>query len=65
VLGVALLGTTVLGGDRETVLAPLAVEEYDVKRQAQVGNFPQAFGHLTLIGAATAIAAAEAKRVAA
>jgi GH15 family glucan-1,4-alpha-glucosidase len=39
----------------------LLAEEYDVKRQRQVGNFPQAFSHLTLIGAATAIAAAEAK----
>jgi GH15 family glucan-1,4-alpha-glucosidase len=38
----------------------LLSEEYDVKRQRQVGNFPQAFSHLTLIGAATAIAAAEA-----
>jgi GH15 family glucan-1,4-alpha-glucosidase len=36
----------------------LLAEEYDVKRQRQVGNFPQAFSHLTLIGAATAIAAA-------
>jgi GH15 family glucan-1,4-alpha-glucosidase len=39
----------------------LLAEEYDVKRQRQVGNFPQAFSHLTLIGAATAISAAEAK----
>jgi GH15 family glucan-1,4-alpha-glucosidase len=38
----------------------LLAEEYDVKRQRQVGNFPQAFSHLTLIGAATAIAAADA-----
>jgi len=38
----------------------LLSEEYDVKRQRQVGNFPQAFSHLTLIGAATAIAAADA-----
>ena len=38
----------------------LLAEEYDVKRQRQVGNFPQAFSHLTLIGAATAISAAEA-----
>jgi GH15 family glucan-1,4-alpha-glucosidase len=38
----------------------LLAEEYDVQRQRQVGNFPQAFSHLTLIGAATAIAAAEA-----
>src|SRR5215208_5263435 len=38
----------------------LLAEEYDVKRQRQVGNFPQAFSHLTLIGAAAAIAAADA-----
>jgi hypothetical protein len=31
-----------------------------VKRQQQVGNFHQAFSHLTLIGAATSISAAEA-----
>jgi GH15 family glucan-1,4-alpha-glucosidase len=37
----------------------LLAEEYDVPRQRQVGNFPQAFSHLTLIDAATAIAAAE------
>jgi GH15 family glucan-1,4-alpha-glucosidase len=35
-------------------------EEYDVQRKRQVGNFPQAFSHLTLIDAANAIAAAEA-----
>jgi hypothetical protein len=46
---------------------PRLAEEYDVKRGRQIGNFPQAFSHLTLIGAATAIAAAEgeAKAVAA
>ena len=38
----------------------LLAEEYDVQRQRQVGNFPQAFSHLTLIGAAYAIAAAQA-----
>jgi GH15 family glucan-1,4-alpha-glucosidase len=38
----------------------LLAEEYDVTRQRQVGNFPQAFSHLTLLGAATAISAAEA-----
>jgi GH15 family glucan-1,4-alpha-glucosidase len=38
----------------------LLAEEYDVERERQVGNFPQAFSHLTLIGAATAISAAEA-----
>jgi GH15 family glucan-1,4-alpha-glucosidase len=37
----------------------LLAEEYDVKRGRQVGNFPQAFSHLTLIGAAAAIAEAE------
>jgi GH15 family glucan-1,4-alpha-glucosidase len=35
----------------------LLAEEYDVRRQRQVGNFPQAFSHLTLIGAASAISA--------
>ena len=38
----------------------LLAEEYDVGRRRQVGNFPQAFSHLTLILAAGAIAAAEA-----
>ena len=38
----------------------LLAEEYDVGRQRQVGNFPQAFSHLTLIGAAVAISRAEA-----
>jgi len=37
----------------------LLAEEYDVERRRQVGNFPQAFSHLTLIGAAYALAAAE------
>ena len=37
----------------------LLAEEYDVKRKRQVGNFPQAFSHLTLIGAAVAIEKAE------
>jgi GH15 family glucan-1,4-alpha-glucosidase len=37
----------------------LLAEEYDVKRKRQVGNFPQAFSHLTLVGAATAISTAE------
>jgi GH15 family glucan-1,4-alpha-glucosidase len=32
-----------------------------VKRKRQVGNFPQAFSHLTLIMAAKAISEAEAK----
>ncbi len=38
----------------------LLAEEYDPKGQRQLGNFPQAFSHLTLILAARAIAAAEA-----
>jgi len=38
----------------------LLAEEYDVARGRQVGNFPQAFSHLTLILAARAISAAEA-----
>ena len=36
----------------------LLAEEYDVKRQRQVGNFPQASSDLTLIGATVAIAKA-------
>jgi GH15 family glucan-1,4-alpha-glucosidase len=39
----------------------LLAEEYDVKRRRQVGNFPQAFSHLTLIQAARAISTAEAR----
>jgi GH15 family glucan-1,4-alpha-glucosidase len=38
----------------------LLAEEYDVERGRQVGNFPQAFSHLTLILAARAITSAEA-----
>jgi GH15 family glucan-1,4-alpha-glucosidase len=38
----------------------LLAEEYDVARKRQVGNFPQAFSHLTLIVAARAISRAEA-----
>ncbi|HEX4718523.1 MAG TPA: glycoside hydrolase family 15 protein [Thermoleophilaceae bacterium] len=38
----------------------LLAEEYDVGRKRQVGNFPQAFSHLTLIVAARAISKAEA-----
>ncbi len=38
----------------------LLAEEYDVGHGRQVGNFPQAFSHLTLILAAQAISAAEA-----
>jgi GH15 family glucan-1,4-alpha-glucosidase len=37
----------------------LLAEEYDAGRGRQVGNFPQAFSHLTLILAARAISAAE------
>jgi GH15 family glucan-1,4-alpha-glucosidase len=37
----------------------LLAEEYDVGRRRQVGNFPQAFSHLTLILAARAISATE------
>ena len=39
----------------------LLAEEYDVARRRQVGNFPQAFSHLTLILAAREIAAEEAR----
>jgi GH15 family glucan-1,4-alpha-glucosidase len=39
----------------------LLAEEHDVPRRRQVGNFPQAFSHLTLVLAARAIASAEAK----
>jgi GH15 family glucan-1,4-alpha-glucosidase len=39
----------------------LLAEEYDVARRRQAGNFPQAFSHLALIGAARAISLAEAK----
>jgi GH15 family glucan-1,4-alpha-glucosidase len=38
----------------------LLAEEYDVARKRQVGNFPQAFSHLALIGAARAISTAAA-----
>jgi GH15 family glucan-1,4-alpha-glucosidase len=38
----------------------LLAEEYDVGHGRQVGNFPQAFSHLTLILAARAISAAQA-----
>jgi GH15 family glucan-1,4-alpha-glucosidase len=37
----------------------LLAEEYDVARRRQVGNFPQAFSHLTLILAAGAISQAD------
>jgi GH15 family glucan-1,4-alpha-glucosidase len=38
----------------------LVSEEYDPHHRRMVGNFPQAFSHLTLIGAAHALAQAEA-----
>jgi GH15 family glucan-1,4-alpha-glucosidase len=38
----------------------LLAEEYDVERGRQVGNFPQAFSHLTLVLAARAISEAQA-----
>jgi GH15 family glucan-1,4-alpha-glucosidase len=40
----------------------LLAEEYDVKRQRQVGNFPQAFSHLTLVDAARSISDAAQAR---
>jgi GH15 family glucan-1,4-alpha-glucosidase len=40
----------------------LLAEEYDVGRRRQVGNFPQAFSHLALVGAARAISVAESAR---
>jgi GH15 family glucan-1,4-alpha-glucosidase len=40
----------------------LLAEEYDVKRQRQVGNFPQAFSHLTLVDAARSISEAARAR---
>jgi GH15 family glucan-1,4-alpha-glucosidase len=42
----------------------LLAEEYDVGRQRQVGNFPQAFSHLTLVLAAHAITTGEARAAA-
>jgi GH15 family glucan-1,4-alpha-glucosidase len=38
----------------------LLAEEYDVGHKRQIGNFPQAFSHLTLILAASAMSTAEA-----
>lgn len=40
----------------------LLAEEYEPALQRQVGNFPQAFSHLGLVGLAMAIAEAEARR---
>jgi len=42
----------------------LPAEEYDVKRRRQVGNFPHAFSHLTLIKVAVATANAESRAAA-
>ena len=65
----ARLGTldgTLRAGERfDTILLlgnnlGLLAGEYDVQRERQVGNFPQAFSHLTLVDAAYAIAAADA-----
>jgi GH15 family glucan-1,4-alpha-glucosidase len=39
----------------------LVSEEYDPARGRMVGNFPQAFSHLAFIGAAHALADAEAR----
>ncbi len=36
-------------------------EEYDAKNERLIGNFPQAFTHLTLIAAAVALSAANAE----
>jgi hypothetical protein len=36
----------------------LLSEEYDVEHKRLIGNFPQAFSHLTLIGAARDISTA-------
>jgi GH15 family glucan-1,4-alpha-glucosidase len=38
----------------------LLSEEYDVERQRLVGNFPQAFTHLALVGSALKLDAAAA-----
>lgn len=39
----------------------LLAEEYDPEGQQQLGNFPQAFSHLALIGTALALTAGQAK----
>jgi GH15 family glucan-1,4-alpha-glucosidase len=39
----------------------LISEEYDPHEKRMVGNFPQAFSHLTFIGAAHALAQAEVR----
>jgi GH15 family glucan-1,4-alpha-glucosidase len=43
----------------------LLSEEYDIERKRLVGNFPQAFTHLALVGTALALDAAGAERPAA
>lgn len=40
----------------------LLAEEYDTENERQAGNFPQAFSHLTLVGAAVELQDAEAGR---
>ena len=54
---------TAVGHPVEDVVAALQLlaEEYDVENNRMVGNFPQAFSHLTLVGAAVELAAAEAE----
>jgi len=42
----------------------LLAEEYDPRAGRQVGNFPQAFSHVALIGTATTLARAESQRAA-
>ncbi|WP_191564961.1 glycoside hydrolase family 15 protein [Janibacter melonis] len=42
----------------------LVAEEYDTEHDRQAGNFPQAFSHLTLIGAAYHLADAKARATA-
>jgi GH15 family glucan-1,4-alpha-glucosidase len=39
----------------------LLAEEYDPRNRRFIGNFPQAFSHLTLVGAANQLRRAEAK----
>jgi GH15 family glucan-1,4-alpha-glucosidase len=43
----------------------LLSEEYDVEHKRLIGNFPQAFSHLTLIGAARDISNAKERGAAA
>jgi GH15 family glucan-1,4-alpha-glucosidase len=39
----------------------LLAEEYDVVAKRQIGNFPQAFSHMTMVGSAHAISLAAQK----